>query len=569
MRIHRKLVAAVPAAAILIAGCRDGQREQVAPPANPQFAVLPPRVEASSVRLLERQHGEDNAVLEVRFAADARLGRTVSITPDSTVVVLRDDGAEPDATAGDRNFAGFVRIDPEELAGSRRHLVQLSGRSPTVPVFNRRILVGETTPARLGLLDTTALAANRRIPIRFFGFPLAVQESHSLMVRDPAVLTDPTRTFNPCTGVGNPNGKWTFNYLATQMANQPATGVSPTDFVKAWLSRWLAPQTVNGWTIPARPNIQQVINAWPKLSNGDLDLRRAPFRLIAIVNRVDLRSNTIYGGGNAGEGRFVFELMDAQCNPQLFTVILEYGVPKSFCPAVRAYAKQWYDLGSLVLGSPAYNNSLEKITDQFTAANLAPRKPNRSALNQLRTNEIVLARPWELREFTIGRASHLLDQATVKQTPDVSENNGKRLADYVNQNAAAILNDAYTVPLQFQGTHFLGGSAPMATQQFFWDGPAPHPSAQILTGGTRFRFSFNTCSGCHAGETATRFQHLSSLIPNGISGFLTGETGVPDPAGAPIQRSFNDLADRAAKLDALVNSPCIAQIQFDPVRMVH
>lgn len=37
-----------------------------------------------------------------------------------------------------------------------------------------------------------------------------------------------------------------------------------------------------------------------------LDLAQSPFRLLAIVNRVDLRENSIYGGGDAGEGRLVF-----------------------------------------------------------------------------------------------------------------------------------------------------------------------------------------------------------------------------------------------------------------------
>jgi hypothetical protein len=573
MRIHRFVAAAAPAAALLLAACPGRGREEVqAEPPRAEFSVLPPRVESSSVRLLERERDGNNAVLTVRFAADPRLGRTVSITPESTVVVLHDDGTEPDSTAGDRSFSGFVRVSPDELAVFQRHTVQLAARSPTVPVFSGRVRVGETSPARLGLVDTTRLTPGKGIALGFIGFPVGVQETHSLMVRDPAVLTDPTRTFNPCTGVGNPNGKWTFNYLMTQMVG--GSGVPPTAFVKAWLSRWLVPQTVNGWSVPARPNVQQIINAWPKLPNGELNLQRAPFRLIAIVNRVDLRGNSVYGGGNAGEGRFVFELMNAQCQPQRFTAILEYGVPLSGCPVVRAYGKAWYDLGGLVLGSPAYNTSLEKITDRFTAANAAPRKPNGSALNQLRTNEIVLSFPWELREFTIANASHLLEQATVKQTPELnSNNNTKRLADFINPNAAAILNNSYTVPLLFQGTHFLGGAAPIPTSALFWDAAPPHPSVQITTANTRFGFSLNTCSGCHAGETATTFQHLSTFIPGGISRFLTGET-VADPAGEktgglPTQRAFDDLARRAADLDALVNTPCIAQLAFNPLRMVH
>ena len=396
------------------------------------------------------------------------------------------------------------------------------------------------------------------------------------MVRDPAVLTDPARTFNPCTNAGNPNGKWTFNYLMTQMANQPGTGVSPAAFVRQWLHQWEVPQPVNGFTIAARPNIQQIIQAWPKLANGDLDLARAPFRLIAIVNRVDLRTNATYGGGGAGEGRFVFEAMNANCQPLRFTVILEYGVPKNSCPQVRAYAKEWFDLGGFAPGSPAYETRLEHITEQFAVAGASPRKPNGSALNQLRTNEIAIAppgAPWELREFTINRASHLQAAATVKQTPDFSINNTQKLADFVNANSAGILANNYTVPPQFQGGPFLGAASPVPSPGTFWDGPGAHPSAQVTTANTRFGFSLNTCSGCHAGETSTFFQHLSTVIPGGISGFLTG-VNVPDPAGeqtggSATVRHFDDLQRRAQDLDAVVSSPCIAQIQFIPLRMVH
>jgi hypothetical protein len=561
---------AILAGALLLAACPGPRSEQAEAP-RPEFATTPPRVEASSVRLLDAPRDGNNAVLSVRFATDTRLGRTVAITPDSNVVVLRDDGAEPDSVAGDRNFAAFVQANPDELAGFQRHMVQSAARSASVPVFEGRVLAGQVSPARLGLLDTTRLSSRAAVPIRFFGFPGAVSEDRSLMVRDPAVLNDPTRTINPCTGAGNPNGKWTFNYLVTQMAG--SSGVSPAAFVQNWLNQWLAPQTVNGWNVPARPGMQQILQAWPKLSNGDLDLKKAPFRLIAIVNRVDLRANSSYGGGNAGEGRFVFELVSPQCQTERFTVIFEYGVPHRFCSAVRTYGKQWLHLGSMVPGTPAYNTALEQITEQFAKANAAPSKPNGSALNQLRTNELALGvSPWELREFVIHKGTHQLVQTNVKQTPDESINSTQKLADYINTNATAILANAYTVPLQFQGSPFRGGAAP-TNGGHFWDGPGTHPSAQITTANTRFTFSLNTCSGCHAGETGTPFQHLGVSAPGGISGFLTGIT-VTDPAGEQTgglatTRSFDDLARRATDLDALVNSPCVSQLAFNPLRMVH
>lgn len=574
MHRSRSLALGMCALAIPLWGCPGPTRQEAAPPPNRQFETTPPQVEFTAVRLLEKPRDDStNAVLAVRFAADRRLGRTVTVTPDSDRVLLHDDGAEPDSAAGDRTFSGFVRVNRAELETFRQRTARGLVETPEVPVFRGRVLAGQISLRERLVADTARVTADRFTRFDLIGFFRRVNSARSLMVRDPAVLTDPTRTFNPCTGAGNPNGKWTFNYLMTQMANQPATGVSPATFVRQWLHQWEVPQSVNGFTIAARPNIQQIIQAWPKLPNGDLDLTRAPFHLIAIVNRVDLRSNATYGGGNAGEGRFVFEAMDAQCRPLRFTVILEYGVPKTFCPAVRAYGKEWLDLGLFTPGSPTYNSRLEHITEQFAVAGANPRKPNGSALNQLRTNEIVLARPWELREFTIDRASHLQAAATVKQTPDAGFNNTQTLANFINANAAGIVANNYTVPASFSGGSFLGAAAPVPSSSTFWDGPGAHPSAQISTPNTRFGFSLNTCSGCHAGETHTEFQHLSTFITGGISGFLTGET-VQDPAGeqtsgSPTQRGFNDLQRRAQDLDALVNSPCITQVAFNPLRMVH
>src|SRR6185436_7580193 len=60
-----------------------------------------------------------------------------------------------------------------------------------------------------------------------------------LMIRDVGVVTDPTRTVEPCTQAGNPNGVWTFNHLMTQMTNSAATGIDPADFVMSWLQNWM------------------------------------------------------------------------------------------------------------------------------------------------------------------------------------------------------------------------------------------------------------------------------------------------------------------------------------------
>ena len=312
-------------------------------------------------------------------------------------------------------------------------------------------------------------------------------------------------------------GPWTFGHLMTQMANQPVTGIHPSTFVRNWLNKWMNDQVINGWTVAKRQQMQTlVIDPWVAASGGPhrpLNLAIAPFKLLAIVNRVDLRNNTVYGGGNAGEGRFVFGVIDrrptgkpdpytgqpaAGCGVTQFTVIFEYGIDRRGC-GIRDWGRQWHNLRNFVLGSARYNHELQAITDQFTRANAAPHKPNRSALNQLRTNEIeLLLNPptnpvWELREFKIGGDAGVnpgqLEEATVKRTPDLTRNRTALRTQFINANEAAILAETHDVPLTFMGQNFLGGSslAPRPTiVDTHWNHPRrplhhqPRGAAQVL-----------------------------------------------------------------------------------------
>jgi hypothetical protein len=315
-----------------------------------------------------------------------------------------------------------------------------------------------------------------------------------------------------------------------------------------------------------------------------LDLRIAPFRLLAIVNRVDLRGNSVYGGGSAGEGRFVFGVLDmtgrggpyngqssSPCGETPFTVIVEYGIDRTGCD-IRDWGRQWYNLRNYVLGSPAYNAALQAITDQFTRANASPRKPNGSALNQLRTNEIAIANPfpddtWQMREFRLPRGDGHLFEANSMQTPHESLRNTDLTADYVNADTGGILGGSYVVPDFWWGQPFLTNASDVPGGTFWNDGP----NIPIFDRGARHLFSLNTCSGCHAGETNTAFTHITPTpfgTPAGLSGFMTG-INVADPADGAPTRNFNEFKRRALDLDQLVNTPCFFDIRHTFVPAVH
>jgi Concanavalin A-like lectin/glucanases superfamily len=344
-------------------------------------------------------------------------------------------------------------------------------------------------------------------------------------------------------------GVWSFGYLMRQMAPTPEAAPAMT---LQLLKHWLTNQTVNGFIVPARPAMQQrLIDIWPKTPNGELDLDRSPLTLQAIVNRIDTRN---LAEGSAGEGRFVFGVNGA-FNFQNFSLIVEYNLVAQTEQDVSDWANRWHALGSLPFPSEEYNTALEGVTRRFTDRNASPDSVNGSALVELRSNEIALSArgEWELRSFVLSKETGLFDETTVKETPDLSFNNTPAFARFVNQNADAIIaevpgGNSHTVPLQFEGSPFMGGS--VINNQVQWNAPG------INNPDARFHASMNTCNGCHGPETGTfGFLMVLPRSPGGeatLSPFLTGTTVID--RFTRQTRTLNDLARRRVDLTALVCS---------------
>src|SRR5882672_445759 len=376
---------------------------------DPALMRSPPEVAEASIQVLLAPIPEGNARLRVRFK-DKVAQQGLVIRGGAGPTLLRDDGLGADERAGDGVFSAFVNFDATRYQAGLERRAALRVRE--VPVFKNRILIARRKPY---IPRVVRFTPGDTIPIfPSDGDPSAVDPARELMITAVSVVEDPARTYDPCTGAGTPMGPWTFGRVMTEMANEPATGINPSDFTLHWLQHWNTELTINSFTVFQRSFglNDQILNPWPKLPDGRLDLAQAPFRLLAIVNRIDLRGSTAYGASDAGEARFVFGLL--RCNPpppqreaKEFTVILEYGIRKSACWGVRHWARQWHALGSLALGSPEYNAALQAVTDQFARRNTDPSKrPNRSAFNQLRTNEFAIAdfpagAFWELREFAL------------------------------------------------------------------------------------------------------------------------------------------------------------------------
>ena len=95
---------------------------------------------------------------------------------------------------------------------------------------------------------------------------------------------------------------------------------------------------------------------------------------------------------------------------------------------------------------------------------------------------------------------------------------------------------------------------------------------------TPHHFSLNTCTACHAGETATAATHTTPYGGFGsailLSTFLKGGT-VDDPraaSGQVVKHEYHDLCRRAEVLACIgqgFGTPCLCDVTLQKLSMPH
>jgi len=606
-------------------------------PVIPDLPPDPPRFSSVVAR------GFDGA--KVNVEAVLAPGQTVpEILPffiGHEMVLLRDDGLEGDPTARDGRFYGVLPVRLADLERARGIMAAVP-QNVALQDFDGRAVKTEPVAVAQQLIKFDDFLAGRPVPLPL---PIVLPAPQpgpnpppvilpppppgvtpitpcnqlptwqkTLLITDLSVVEDPARTFDPSTGAGTPMGAWTFGRLMTDLANPAMTGLNPSDFARRWLRTWEADQSINNDPVPNRKAkmVATILRSWEAASGGPgspLRMEAAPFRLLAIVNRLDLRGNVTYGGGVSddcceqrcltGEGRFVFMFSgdhvdqgggypgqggsggliggDPRGAPEKpFLVIFEYCIPREGCPALHAYAQAWANLQCIPWG-PVYNAALQRITDVFATANAMPAKPNGSALNQLRTNENLLTPPtavpptqWELREFKLfcnDSDRGFLRPVTVKQTPREDADGTRLLQHYITSTLPAPPD--HTVPLEwglpgFQMEPFLGGRAVMPPISITSGSAAWATTGATVNNMLRHDFALHTCNGCHSTETDTRFMHVGARGPGQpapLSGFLIGDgaggpfmVNIPGSPAATV--AFFDLRRRERDLIRFLLTPC-------------
>lgn len=581
--------------------------------AAPTLAQTKAALDKVEVFQLQKPLREGNAIALITFKKDEAgnaLNGRFSLDMEGKITAFNDLGEGADEKSGDGIFSAFANIDLADIEKSRAEFSKKldSVKQPQVSEFSGRALV-DTTSFKLTTRDP-GINVISGLPVVLAPAPIdaptppaLVEPANALIINDRAVVANPSLTFDLCntdlTGNNiNPNAAWSFKTLISNLNDETTSGMTDQKFVNDWLHNWINNQNVNSFAIHARPHIKDYFTGWDGVNASTLDLNRLPFRLLAIVNRIDLATIPAYGStrpNQPGEIRFVFGLLSRNSNGQCvnnqiasneMTVIFEYRDATDGCSSLKDLARRWIDLDSIGIssgrGSPTYLSALKNITDTVTA-------PNADKLNQLRTNDFAFdgfnsfMEPWQLREFVIDPASKRLVSATIKQTPDPASfrqpatgtPNELLMKAYLDQEAPSILCEAHSVPEIFNGQPFLGAQAEYESVNTWTVRPSAgalpssYPSCyqssivagtdaglsfnDRMTSEIRHKFALNTCDDCHAAETATRFVHISP-VDRHLSGFLVGNV-VTDPRIPTLKRKFNDLARRnQALVGTAVNS---------------
>jgi hypothetical protein len=432
-----------------------------------------------------------------------------------------------------------------------------------------------------------------------------VVPSMELVITDPNVVDSTTYATEPCSPTATPDTAWSFQHLVTAIAGQNGiTGAANVAYmVEDMLDQWMADQTVTvpgggapaGEVVPNRATMMQqdILGPWPTLPNGSLppylDLSQAPLRLLAIVNRMDLRTSD--GPSQAGQGRFVFGAVyrntPGTCVNLPFTVIFEYNLSTSV-QSTQAWAEQWHALGTTYQSAgftPGYLAALHDLTKLFTQG-------SGLSLSAIRTDEVALAPvqgvaepngvatvgSWDLREIHPQQGS--CPTSVSGSVPPAC----LLFAQTTNNPDYALLSSQDTLYNLIDGYQCTSSSvSPIAGYQGAYAPNFPtlwnaSSNGVAVSASQRHAFALNTsCAGCHSLETGNQaFMHIlprNAGSPSQLSNFLTGCSGTTlatadcegqtftayDPVstqpanGLPLTYAFNEIDRRSANLINLVN----------------
>lgn len=289
-------------------------------------------------------------------------------------------------------------------------------------------------------------------------------------------------------------------------------GDDPAAAALEWLDEW-APASLRCDWLRARPD-NACDATCGTCAERKVDLAQAPFRLLAVANRLDLAES----GGQSAEGRLLFGATagpgDDPRSPSLpVTAIFEFRL----AGGSREWANRWHSLGAPSGGAAVWVRSLTKVTNQFVRA---------EDFGQIRVQDASGARA-AMYEFHVDPNARRFVRAGLRRTPAHSMNGSAALHDFVLSNEEAILSDRYELPNW------------MLTDRIELGEPWTLPG---IREPVRRAFADSACDGCHGREHPTTDGgfHVSPHRRGGekLSRFLFD----------PERRHEDELSRRAAVL---------------------
>lgn len=380
-------------------------------------------------------------------------------------------------------------------------------------------------------------------------------------------------------------GVWSFGHLMDETFG-PAES---RKVLAGWLESWAngsGPGCTDEQRFPGRENFHKMVIAPWKARDRYQDsqkepwlpnLSNAPFRLLAIVNRMDLAkpetpastadgspggysSGSSFANADGGEARFIFGAVNPKGEPLEggMTVIFEYGLDAPQRTRAIDWAQGWHRLGEHQAFDDAYRADLVKFTRLFT--DKRPKTETRPAnqpaktdlherlreeaasesrqLIRIRTNDGACGKLREFRQFDVAATG--LTAVRLPGTPDEpffakGSKENRMLAGWLDKQRVA----PKEVQEQFARTNkeipdSLKTEIPVSfalPESFTVDKksrPANGFVASVVNNdkqfhwdgwglrdnGLRRAFSVQTCCGCHCGDTGTEFFHVA---PRGVN----------------------------------------------------
>ncbi len=415
------------------------------------------------------------------------------------------------------------------------------------------------------LLSSCLIPESTDIELGESNLPLFIDESFLPPDKEPclcqsngsaaSINREKTLLINDQSLMAELNSDFGFHHLLNAMK---PTSMSFHVFARSYLDGYNLSSIPSGKAVAGEQNDlrartlsrQEIENNWPKDGSGKLSSKASPYRLLSILYRPELVDHDSSGKLlHGGEFRFIYKFLpEGQTHANLGDkqnhIILEYKLPfeaaKIFGNAVGGFSRvHWLRFISKLncLSGDQYKDHLKNIIRRVAFAKYSGSKwINGSALGQFRVNDFLnpntpgagnpFGQDWVLFEYRLARSGKLERHRMPKTPKDNFSNDPSsdiKNAGLVNLGSQDVVN---FIASNFDRIKDENKDYEMPDRMLAWQNDYDKSTSwgTLLNNNSvinslspaheksfaKYRFSLNTCQGCHGGTFASN----QNLIPN-------------------------------------------------------